>query len=210
MVLFLVILWNIIIPLTLSYFIWWLIYRKAFKSQKKISKFLVFIGSIAILSSFYIFNIPYYFQPSYYKFKKMCKLNELPNNEEKYNKILGYYGLSLDTLDWEKIGKKKPLTQSTLEFYYINFRDKDFYAQNTPLYSYYAPIQQHKFEDDTIEIWFKGQANRESIDEIALDLVRQTYLVDGMAWDFATSGDFNISLKKQYCFPQTKYRKFHD
>ncbi|WP_194146007.1 hypothetical protein [Helicobacter bilis] len=67
---FLVILWNLIIPLTLSYLIFKLIYKRIFKSQKKISKILVFIGNIAILSSFYIFNIPYYFQPSYYEFKK--------------------------------------------------------------------------------------------------------------------------------------------
>ncbi|MDY4400605.1 MAG: hypothetical protein SPE69_08545 [Helicobacter bilis] len=33
----------------------------------------------------------------------MCKVNELPNNEEKYNKILGYFDTSLDTLDWEEL-----------------------------------------------------------------------------------------------------------
>lgn len=202
---FLVILWNLIIPLTLSYLIFKLIYKKIFKSQKKISKFLVFIGGIAIFSSFQVFNIPYYFQPSYYEFKKMCSLNELPNNEEKYNKILGYYGLSLDMLDWKKIGKEQPLTQSILEFYYINFRDKDFYIKNMPLYSYYAPIQpKYKKFDDTIEILFKGQPNRNSIDEIVLDLVRQTYLINGMVWNVSTSGNFNFSLKEQYCFPQTK------
>ena len=47
--------------------------------------------------------VPYSFQPSYHKFKKMCKLNELPNNEEKYNKILAYFDTSLDTLDWEEL-----------------------------------------------------------------------------------------------------------
>ncbi|WP_104718681.1 hypothetical protein, partial [Helicobacter trogontum] len=39
-------------------------------------------------------------------FRNMCKLNELPNNEKKYNKILGYFDLSLDTLDWEELNKK--------------------------------------------------------------------------------------------------------
>ena len=36
----------------------------------------------------------------------MCKLNELPNTEEKYNKILRYFDLSLDTLDWDELNKK--------------------------------------------------------------------------------------------------------
>ncbi len=34
------------------------------------------------------------------------KLNELPNNEYKYNKILSYFDLSLELLDWEKLNKK--------------------------------------------------------------------------------------------------------
>ena len=46
--------------------------------------------------------MPYSFQPSYHKFKKMCKLND----EEKYNKILGYFDTDLDTLDWEELNKK--------------------------------------------------------------------------------------------------------
>ena len=49
--------------------------------------------------------VPYSFQPSYHQFNKMCKLNELPNNEEKYNKILSYFDTNLDTLDWEKLNK---------------------------------------------------------------------------------------------------------
>ncbi|MGM8974706.1 hypothetical protein ACTFDJ_03115, partial [Campylobacter jejuni] len=68
----------------------------------------------------------------------------------------------------------------------------------------------YKKFDDTIEILFKGQPNRNSIDEIVLDLVRQTYLIDGMVWNVSTSGNFNFSLKEQYCFPQTKYKRFHD
>lgn len=47
----------------------------------------------------------------------MCKLNELPNDEEKYNKILGYFDTSLDTLDWEELnmGKKK-LTEENFDY----------------------------------------------------------------------------------------------
>ena len=33
----------------------------------------------------------------------MCKLNELPNNEEKYNKILRYFDTDLESLDWEEL-----------------------------------------------------------------------------------------------------------
>ena len=43
--------------------------------------------------------VPYSFQPSYHKFKKMCKLNELPNDEEKYNKILSYFDKKLGDID---------------------------------------------------------------------------------------------------------------
>lgn len=42
----------------------------------------------------------------------MCKLNELPNDEYKYNKILAYFDLSLDTLDWEELnGRALKLVQ---------------------------------------------------------------------------------------------------
>ena len=51
--------------------------------------------------------VPYSFQPSYWEFKKLCKLNELPNNEEKYNKMLAYYDISLDDIDWKKISEDK-------------------------------------------------------------------------------------------------------
>ena len=43
--------------------------------------------------------MPYSFQPSYHKFKKMCKLNELPNDEYKYNKILSYFDKKLGDID---------------------------------------------------------------------------------------------------------------
>ena len=65
------------------------------------------IGSIIVILSllfiFYYTPYSYYLEPSYWQFRNMCKLNELPNNEEKYNKILGYFDLSLDTLDWEEL-----------------------------------------------------------------------------------------------------------
>ena len=55
--------------------------------------------------------VPFFsLQPSYWEFKKLCKLNELPNNEEKYNKMLAYYDMSLDDIDdidWKKINEDK-------------------------------------------------------------------------------------------------------
>ena len=96
------------IALSLSYFLLWLIYRKAFKSKKKVSKFLVFLGSIGLIIFYYTPPYSFYLEPSYWQFKNMCKLNELPNNEEKYNKILSYYDL-----DWNAmLETMKPMQTS--------------------------------------------------------------------------------------------------
>ncbi|AQQ59202.1 hypothetical protein XJ32_02745 [Helicobacter bilis] len=77
--------------------------------MKKFLNFII-LSSVALLFNGCISGwgwlVPYNLQPSYHKFKKMCKLNELPNNEEKYNKILRYFDTSLDTLDWEELNKK--------------------------------------------------------------------------------------------------------
>ncbi|RDU59577.1 hypothetical protein CQA53_11390 [Helicobacter didelphidarum] len=76
--------------------------------MNKLKKFLNFIILFSIIVFFsgcsgWGWFVPYSLQPSYHEFKKICKLNELPNNEEKYNKILSYFGLSLDTLDYDKL-----------------------------------------------------------------------------------------------------------
>ena len=67
------------------------------------------IGSILVvaffLAIFYYTPYSFYLEPSYWQFRNMCKINELPNNEEKYNKILGYFDTSLDTLDWEELNR---------------------------------------------------------------------------------------------------------
>ncbi|WP_394966133.1 hypothetical protein [uncultured Helicobacter sp.] len=55
---------------------------------------------------FYYTPYSYYLEPSYWEFRNMCKINELPNTEEKYNKILSYFDTSLDTLDWEELNEK--------------------------------------------------------------------------------------------------------
>ena len=104
------------IALSLSYFLLWLIYRKLFKSQKHISKFLVVLGSIGLIM-FYYTPYSFYLEPSYWEFRNMCKLNELPNNEEKYNKILRYFDTSLDTLDWEELIESEWEVSNKANFY---------------------------------------------------------------------------------------------
>lgn len=96
----------IFIPTILSYLILKFIYRIIFKSKKRVSKFLVFLGSIGLII-FYYTPYSYYLEPSYWEFRKMCKLNELPNDEYKYNKILSYFDTSLESLDWEELNKNK-------------------------------------------------------------------------------------------------------
>ena len=61
----------------------------------------------------------------------MCKLNELPNNEEKYNKILRYFDTSLDTLDWEELNKETQIAHSSPIA--IDYRRKVInYSSSTP------------------------------------------------------------------------------
>ena len=68
------------------------------------------IGSIIVtlflLFIFYYTPYSFYLEPSYWQFRNMCKLNELPNNEEKYNKILSYFDTDLERLDWDKLNEK--------------------------------------------------------------------------------------------------------
>ncbi|EAK3938764.1 hypothetical protein CJY66_09360, partial [Campylobacter coli] len=111
----------IIISTILSYLILKFIYKIIFKSTKSVLRFLVFLGSIGLII-FYYTPYSYYLEPSYWQFRNMCKLNELPNNEEKYNKILSYFGLSLDTLDWEELNRRAYKISKEQQFYLQNFR----------------------------------------------------------------------------------------
>lgn len=88
----------------LSYLILKFIYRIIFKSQKRISKFLVFLGSIALII-FYYTPYSYYLEPSYWEFRNICKLdpeiyqaNGGKLDEEYYNKVLAYFDTGLDTM----------------------------------------------------------------------------------------------------------------
>ena len=64
----------IFIPTILSYLILKFIYRIIFKSQKKVSKFLIFLGSIGLII-FYYTPYSYYLEPSYWQFRNMCKIS---------------------------------------------------------------------------------------------------------------------------------------
>ncbi len=77
------------------------------KKILKTFKILSFIIIPPLIVFIYFFGwgwlVPYELQPSYWEFRNMCKINELPNDEEKYNKILKYFNTDLESLDWEKI-----------------------------------------------------------------------------------------------------------
>ena len=126
-------------------------------------KFLNFI----ILSSVALFFngcgwgwlVPYNLQPSYHKFKKMCELNELPNDEEKYNKILAYFDLSLDTLDWEELNKEAQIAHSSPIV--IDYRRKVInYSSSAPKnkgrlgynYVFLYPHSKKKFSQQNLSI----------------------------------------------------------
>ena len=78
------------------------IYRIIFKSKEKVSKFLVFLGSIGLII-FYYTPYSYYLEPSFHKFKEICQLdpeiyqaNGGKLDEEYYNKVLGYFDANID------------------------------------------------------------------------------------------------------------------
>ena len=80
------------------------------KKILKTFKILSFIIIPPLIVFIYFFGwgwlVPYELQPSYWQFRNMCKLNELPNNEEKYNKILSYFDTDLESLDWEELNER--------------------------------------------------------------------------------------------------------
>ena len=92
----------IFISTILSYLILEFIYRILFKSKKKVSKFLVFLGSIGLII-FYYTPYSFYLEPSFHKFKEICQLdpeiyqaNGGKLDEEYYNKVLGYFDANID------------------------------------------------------------------------------------------------------------------
>lgn len=80
------------------------------KKILKTFKILSFIIIPPLIVFIYFFGwgwlVPYELQPSYWQFRNMCKINELPNDEEKYNKILKYFDTDLESLDWEELNER--------------------------------------------------------------------------------------------------------
>ena len=89
---------------------------KLLKSPKTLKLLKSLRLSVAIAPLMFLFGgcvgwgwfVPYSFQPSYHKFKKMCEL--YPTNyqgdthsEEYYNKVLALFDTSLDKIDWNHI-----------------------------------------------------------------------------------------------------------
>ncbi|RDU66126.1 hypothetical protein CQA53_04850 [Helicobacter didelphidarum] len=60
--------------------------------MKKYKKILVLLSPIILIILFYT---PFIY-PSYWEFRELCKLNNYPKSEEKYNRILAYFDKSLD------------------------------------------------------------------------------------------------------------------
>ena len=53
----------------------------------------------------------------------MCKLNKLPNDENKYNKFLSYFDTDLDSLDWDELNKNTKILEPT-GFFYKKYKNK--------------------------------------------------------------------------------------
>ncbi|TNH32367.1 hypothetical protein [Campylobacter helveticus] len=80
---------------------------------------------------FYYMPYSYYLELSYWEFRKICKLNELPNNEEKYNKILAYFDTDLDSLDWKELNHDTQIAYNSRVM--IDYRAKTInYSPNIP------------------------------------------------------------------------------
>lgn len=90
------------------------------KKILKTFKILSFIIIPPLIVFIYFFGwgwlVPYELQPSYWQFRNMCKINELPNDEEKYNKILKYFNTDLESLDWEELNKTKRISNAFYKF----------------------------------------------------------------------------------------------
>lgn len=197
----------IFIPTILSYLILTFIYRILFESKEKVSKFLVFLGSIGLII-FYYTPYSYYLEPSFYEFKEMCKLNELPNNEQKYNKILSYFDTDLDRLDWEELNKNKTISnalnskQTTYKFeilsrnplpddeYRYEYIDKNRFVINN------AP----KFEDITAIIvdfyTLQPHIDRNNIADIKIfvywNTKRYSYYFSSLSYEWYKVKDYEI------------------
>ena len=200
----------IFIPTILSYLILKFIYRIIFKSQKKVSKFLIFLGSIGLII-FYYTPYSYYLEPSFHKFRNICKLdpeiyqaNGGKLDEEYYNKILGYYDMNWDTM----IKTKKP-------FQLVEFIDKsrntlsdddikNIHKITKPIPNKFSYVFDTKTIKDRIKFKFDIYVDIEN-DNVKperpawFDAEWQTYRIKGIEWNISTSGDFRMPTKILDC-----------
>ncbi|RDU59102.1 hypothetical protein, partial [Helicobacter sp. MIT 14-3879] len=94
------------------------------------------------------------------------ELNELPNNKEKYNKILSYFDLSLDTLDWEELNKEAYKFQK-LESIFIDYR------KNIASYSFNIPKNKGRISYNYIFAYPNN--NRYSMENLATIKILSTW-----------------------------------
>ena len=145
--------------------------------------------------------VPYSFQPSYHKFKKMCKLNELPNDEYKYNKILSYFDTSLESLDYSQFQET-----TTLNFYQQEPPYKKMKVADKNLYFYYPLEILYKADiSDRISLGVGIEFNndkpnsKQDVESVSISPEWQTYRIKGIEWNISTSGDFRMPTKILDC-----------
>ena len=126
----------------------------------------------------------------------MCKINELPNDEYKYNKILSYFDTDLDRLDWEELNKNTWKIKETNHWY-----KKDIFEYRTTGWK-------HKNSRTEMEIDFlsdKSKINRYNANAMIFTIVwhtRRYYLSGnegiGIYWSeerLGCSNDDNMTPK---------------
>ncbi|WP_258865041.1 hypothetical protein [Helicobacter sp. MIT 14-3879] len=206
-----VIICFLLIVFILSYLILWLIYRKAFKSKKKISKFLVFIGGIGLII-FYYTPYSYYLEPSFWQFRNMCKLdpeiyqhNGGKLDEEYYNKVLSYFDTSLDTM--VKTIQPKQLVEFIDKSRHTLTSDdiKQIHKITKPIPNKFSySLGKKSKSNGRIEYGSDIYVNIKNGDikyerPAWFNVEWQTYRIDSIVWDFEVSGDFRMPTKILNC-----------
>ena len=134
--------------------------------------------------------MPYAFQPSYHKFKKMCKLNELPNDEYKYNKILSYFDADLESLDWEELNHNDDNKRK-----WKVTKEHGYYRQGIYEYATLTKEKQLNSRAGMVASFLSNEAeiNRYNINQMAINIswhTRRYYLSGnegtGIYWDEET------------------------
>ena len=150
--------------------------------------------------------MPYSFQPSFKEFKEICKLNELSNDECKYNKILSYFDTDLESLDWDKLNEETWKIRETSGDY-----KKGIFE--------YATVTDKKQLNSRAEIIAsflssKSKINRYNINRMSVGLIWHTkrFLLDdnegtGIYWDEKTLGCDRITTPNYNPQQRTKIDK---